>query len=42
MTKDVRIGVERDRFKYLEGLDLSSFPSLRQVKVDRCLWPETE
>ncbi|KAF7784802.1 hypothetical protein Agabi119p4_967 [Agaricus bisporus var. burnettii] len=41
-TSDVLRGAEKDKFRYLGGLDLSNFTSLSDIRVDRCVWPITE
>ncbi|KAF9448839.1 hypothetical protein P691DRAFT_813495 [Macrolepiota fuliginosa MF-IS2] len=41
-TSDVARGAEKEKFKYIGGLDLSNFTSLQQIQVDKCSWPITE
>jgi hypothetical protein len=41
-TCDVLRGAEKEKFKYLGGLDLSNFNLLREIRIDRCVWPVTE
>jgi hypothetical protein len=35
-------GAEKEKFKYIGGLDLSNFTSLREIRVNGYLWPMTE
>ncbi|KAF5356188.1 hypothetical protein D9756_004306 [Leucocoprinus leucothites] len=41
-TMDVAKGAEKERFKYIGGLDLDNFTSLHEIQIDKCVWPTTE
>ncbi|KAJ3567819.1 hypothetical protein NP233_g6116 [Leucocoprinus birnbaumii] len=41
-TRDVAKGAEKERFKYVGGLDLCNFTSLLEIQIDKCVWPTTE